>query len=161
MRICPIWYPPIWLLSQVMNHTALLALLALSPVAYPFQVDHLLSSCQFPHSTKFIHLFWERRRQHKPGRGREREGDRESQEGSVLLVQSPTWGLNLGNSEIMTWTETKSQMLNRLSHPCSRVHGVLKQRHTSGSNSSPLPGHHGDHTVRLWLSFRDHTGKLV
>ena len=46
---------------------------------------------------KFYVLFFyfERERESKGAGGRtEREGERESQAGSVLLVQSPTWGLN-------------------------------------------------------------------
>ena len=45
--------------------------------------------------------------------GAEREGERESQSGSTLSVQSP----ELPNSAIVTWADIKSQMLNRLSHP--------------------------------------------
>ena len=49
--------------------------------------------------------------------GAEREGERESQAGSTLSVQSPTWGSSSQNYEIMTWTEIKSWSLNWLRHP--------------------------------------------
>ena len=45
-------------------------------------------------------------------RGRERE----SQAGSVLPAQRLTQGSNSWNHEIMTWSKTKSQTLNWLSH---------------------------------------------
>ena len=61
---------------------------------------------------KFIHLFWEREKERKWGsRGRaEREGERSP---SRLHAGSaePDAGLQLTNSEIMTWGEIKSQML--------------------------------------------------
>ena len=62
-------------------------------------------------------FFWVR--VHKQGRGREREREREreSQADSTLSVQSPVWGLNPRNCEVMTWAKTKSRRLNRLSHP--------------------------------------------
>ena len=40
--------------------------------------------------------------EHKLGKGREREGERESQAGSTQPVQSLNVGLELTNSEIMT-----------------------------------------------------------
>ena len=64
------------------------------------------------------------------GAEREREGEREkeSQAGSALSLWSPVSaepdvGLELTNHEIMTWAETKSQMLNGRSHP-----GAPRQR---------------------------------
>ena len=57
---------------------------------------------------KFIYLFWERQRQCEWGKGRERIPSR--------LRAATTWGSNSWNCEIMTWAETKSRMLNRLSH---------------------------------------------
>ena len=50
------------------------------------------------------------------GGGAEREGERESQAGSMLLAQSDE-RLELTNSEIVTWAKIKSQTLNQLSHP--------------------------------------------
>ena len=50
------------------------------------------------------------------GKG-QREGDTESQAGSTLSMQSPTWDSNSQNHEIVTWAKTKSQMLNWLNHP--------------------------------------------
>ena len=47
-------------------------------------------------------------------RDRERETEN-PQVGSALA--EPDAGLDLTNCEIMTWAETKSQMLNQLSHP--------------------------------------------
>ena len=47
---------------------------------------------------KFIYLFWEKEngRESEWGRGREREGEKESQVGSILSAQRPTQGLNPG-----------------------------------------------------------------
>ena len=42
----------------------------------------------------FIYLFVEREGEHEWGRGRERQGERESQAGSTLPVQSLIWGSN-------------------------------------------------------------------
>ena len=75
----------------------------------------------------------ERGRERKGGREGEREGERErerereneSQVGSMLSVQSPTWGSNSRNHKIMTSAETKSRTLNRLSHPGVPTAGVL------------------------------------
>ena len=65
---------------------------------------------------KNAYLFWERERESMQAlRGREREKERESQAGSVLLVDD--MGLDLTNHEIMTWVEIKSRMLNQLRHP--------------------------------------------
>ena len=50
-------------------------------------------------------------------RHQKRERETETQGGSWLPVQSPTWGSNSQNCEIMTWDKTKSQMLNQLSPP--------------------------------------------
>ena len=41
-------------------------------------------------------------RENELGRGREREGDKRSEVGSVLTAESPTWGLEPTNHEIMT-----------------------------------------------------------
>ena len=59
-----------------------------------------------------LFIYFERDRDSTSGGGTEREGDRESQAGSVLPAQSPTWGSNSQNREIVTRAETKSQMLN-------------------------------------------------
>ena len=60
-------------------------------------------------------LFWERERAHEQGKDTEREGERESQAGSMLSVQGPTQdsisGIHLRNCEIKTWAEIKSQIL--------------------------------------------------
>ena len=80
------------------------------------KVVHLYSA----HFLFFKRLFfWERQRQREWGRGREGGRERESQAGFVLPAQGLTsaQGLNSQNCEIMTWAETKSQTLNRLSHP--------------------------------------------
>ena len=48
----------------------------------------------------------------------QRERGRERIPGRLCAVSAePNAGLELMNCEIMTWAETKSQMLNRLSHP--------------------------------------------
>ena len=60
-------------------------------------------------------IYFERQREQR--RGRDREGKRESQAGSVLSVHSQIRGLNSRTDEVMTRAETKSQTLNRLSHP--------------------------------------------
>ena len=63
-----------------------------------------------------LFIYFERERVHEQGRGREREGQRESQVGSSLSAHSPMRGLNPRTViEIVTWAEIKSQMLNRLS----------------------------------------------
>ena len=49
---------------------------------------------------KFIYLFLGDRDSVSRGET-EREGERESQAGSAWSVQSPMWGLNSGNQEIM------------------------------------------------------------
>ena len=60
--------------------------------------------------------FWKRERAHRGGA--ERKGERESQAGPMLIVQTELdVGLNPGNHKIMTWGETKNQALNWLSHP--------------------------------------------
>ena len=56
-----------------------------------------------------------REKQHEWGRGRERGGERESQAGSMLAAQTPTWVQ--AQKTMSSWPETKSQMLNWLSHP--------------------------------------------
>ena len=50
------------------------------------------------------------------GKG-QREGETESQAGSVPSAQSPHVGLELTLCEIMTWAKIKSGSLNRLCHP--------------------------------------------
>ena len=65
----------------------------------------------------FLKFIFERDRDSMRGGGAEREGKRESQAGSTLLAESPVQGSNSQNREITSWAETKSQMLNRLSHP--------------------------------------------
>ena len=54
----------------------------------------------------FFKLFILKERERAWGRSR-REGERESQAGSVLSVQSPMWGLELTNHEIMTWAKNQ------------------------------------------------------
>ena len=44
-------------------------------------------------------------RENEQGRGREREGDRGSEPGSVLTAQCPMWGLELTKCETMTCAE--------------------------------------------------------
>ena len=51
------------------------------------------------------------------GEGTEREGEGESQAGSMLPVYRPTRGSKPGNREIMARAKIESRMLNRLSHP--------------------------------------------
>ena len=48
--------------------------------------------CSLPRPFFFKFIYFERKRVH--GRGRESEGEKESQAGSVLLAQSPMQGLN-------------------------------------------------------------------
>ena len=67
-----------------------------------------------------ILLIWERETDSVSGGGAER--GRESQAGSELSTQSTS-------HEIMTWAETKSQMLNRLSHPGTLLHGISMVNH--------------------------------
>ena len=70
---------------------------------------------------KFIYLLWERQREQKWEEGAERKG--ESQEGSTQSAQSPMWGSNSKNPEIMTQAEIKSHTLNQTSHPGAPVNG--------------------------------------
>ena len=65
---------------------------------------------------KFIYLFWERERAREE-EGRKRGEERASQAGSCAVSVEPNGGLELMNYDIMTWAETKSRTLNRLSHP--------------------------------------------
>ena len=63
-----------------------------------------------------LYLFWERKSVYACEGGAYREGERESQAGSPLSVQSDE-GLSPMNHEIMTWPKIKNPVLNRLSHP--------------------------------------------
>ena len=66
---------------------------------------------------------------------RQRKRQRKSQAGSIPSAESYT-GLNLmTDSEIRTWAEIKSQMLNQLSHPGARLSAYLK---TNKQTNSPL-----------------------
>ena len=58
----------------------------------------------------------ERERVHGGGAEREREAERIPTR-LHAVSPAPDAGLEPTNGEIMTWVETKSQMLNRLSHP--------------------------------------------
>ena len=57
----------------------------------------------------FIYYFWERETGCKQGKGREREGDTESEAGSRLWAVStePNVGLELMSHEVMTWAEVR------------------------------------------------------
>ena len=61
-----------------------------------------------------VYLFWERASTCQGGA--EREGERIPARLHTVRVE-PDAGLELMNHEIMTWAETKSGTLNRLSHP--------------------------------------------
>ena len=45
------------------------------------------------------------------------ERETPKQAGSTLSAQSPMWGSDSQNCEIMAWAEIKSRIPNRLSHP--------------------------------------------
>ena len=61
----------------------------------------------------FIYLFWKKERAWAvDSRQREREISKQAPTARV----EPDMGLDLTNCEIMTWAESKSHMLNRLSH---------------------------------------------
>ena len=68
--------------------------------------------------SKFIYLFWEREKERvcmcERGRGRERGRERIPRR-FLTVSAEPHVGLELTNSEIMTWAEIKSWMLTRLS----------------------------------------------
>ena len=64
---------------------------------------------------KSLFIYFERDRDSVSRVGANWGRKRESQVGSMLPAQSWTWGLNSRNHEIMTWPETKSRTLNRLS----------------------------------------------
>ena len=74
---------------------------------------------------KLIYLFWESQGQWRWGRGRERGRGRESQAASSLSAQSPMPGSSSQNRETMSWAETKSRMLNQLSHPGAPTEHLL------------------------------------
>ena len=74
----------------------------------------------------FIYLFWERGRDNVSGRGAERGRERESQSGAALPAQRQTWPSNSKSCEIVTWAETKSQMLSKLSHRGTRSAAYFK-----------------------------------
>ena len=67
---------------------------------------------------KFIH-FWET--EHEQGRGREREGDTESEAGSRIWAVStePDTGLELTNCEIMTWAQVRGLTDWAIQAPCT------------------------------------------
>ena len=79
--------------------------------------------------------------------GAERKAERESQTGSVLLVQSPLVGLELMNHEIMTRAEVKRLSLNRL-----RPRGALRTVELLTWQLRP-PGHHGGSRQSLWKRY--------
>ena len=62
------------------------------------------------------------------GRGRERGSER-IQSRLPAVSSEPDIGLDLTKSEIKTWAKTKSQVLNRLSHPGTPVWCPYKNRH--------------------------------
>ena len=64
-----------------------------------------------------IHFERERERERAREKQREREKERESQAGSVASAPEQDMGLELMNHKIMTPAETKSRVLNPLSHP--------------------------------------------
>ena len=63
----------------------------------------------------------------------EREGERENPKQALCAASAePNMGFNPQSHEIMTWAKTKSQMLNRLSHPGAPLkHYFLPETHSS------------------------------
>ena len=80
--------------------------------------DCSLMYCPSEYEVKYViflmFIYFERK--HEWGRGRESKRERESQAGSTVSTKLNE-GLNPTNCGIMTWAETKSQLLNQLSHP--------------------------------------------
>ena len=76
-----------------------------------------------------VYLFILRKGENASGgereRGREREGERVPSRFCTVSAELPA-GLEPTNCEIMTWVETKSQMLNQLSHPSAPKVLILK-----------------------------------
>ena len=68
----------------------------------------------------FIYLFWERERESKQRRGRERGRQRIPSRLHAVSAE-PDVGLELTNREIKTWAEVKIWTPNRLSHPGTPV----------------------------------------
>ena len=80
-----------------------------------------------------------------------KEGERENPKQASHHRAEPDARLQLMNHEIMTWTETKSQMLNQLSHPgtpglpyfksfmCSDENDNWKERVTTSSSNKFKP----------------------
>ena len=82
----------------------------------------------------FLSFFiFERNRDRESGGRVEGEGDRGSQTGSVLSAESPTWGPNPWNREIMTWAKPKSLTLDNWATQAPG-HVFLK------GDSSSMPG---------------------
>ena len=77
----------------------------------------LLLKCSFVY-------FWKR----ESGGEAEKERERETQAGSALSMQSPTWAQS-HDGEIMTWVETDRQMLNWLGHPSPLVYEIFLKCH--------------------------------
>ena len=75
-----------------------------------------------------FYLFILREREQGRGRERERERGRERIPSRLhTLSAEPDVGLEVTNREIVTWAESKSQMLNRLSHPgAPKLHSQRK-----------------------------------
>ena len=90
--------------SHPSSHEVILFLLLLSFRSFFFLKEFLFF---------FMFIYFER--ECEWGRGTERGRQRESQAGSTLSAK-PDVRLKLVNHEIMTWAETKSQLLNRLNH---------------------------------------------
>ena len=65
----------------------------------------------------FKFIYFERHRVSASGGRAKREGERESQAGSVLSARGSMWGSSPQNCEIVTWAETKSRTPKWLSHP--------------------------------------------
>ena len=68
---------------------------------------------------EIIYLFWEGEREKEwawAGGAAEREGETDSQAGSILWGTELNPGVHPRNHEIMTWAEIKSQTFNRLRH---------------------------------------------
>ena len=68
-----------------------------------------------------IHLFIWRKRERETQTQHMGEGQREVDRIPSRLSTEPDVGLELPNSEIMTWAETKNPTLSHLSHPAPQM----------------------------------------
>ena len=101
-------YNEIWKILQSQES------LQLGPTENKTLILHCMEGNHFSGFFLSFYLFLRERQMPKS----QRERDRDNIPSSLRTVSTePDAGLELMNQEIITWAETKSQMLNWLSHP--------------------------------------------